>query len=155
MSSQEFQAAYTSIYSTGTFLLQYLKEFRDGLRIQGDESQGLQSIEDEINKALKALQDQKYQVAVIAAMKAGKSTFLNSVIGADVLASETAACTICRTDVRHIKPGETPKLLEYREGQRKPVILVEGDAGKIQEKFLLRTREIREQGNPDNTTRLR
>ncbi len=40
MSSQEFQAAYTSIYSTGTFLLQYLKEFRDGLRSQGDESQG-------------------------------------------------------------------------------------------------------------------
>ncbi|MEG4109790.1 dynamin family protein [Microcoleus sp. S13_C5] len=153
MSSQEFQAAYTSIYSTGTFLLQYLKEFRDGLRIQGDESQGLQSIEDEINKALKALQDQKYQVAVIAAMKAGKSTFLNSIIGADVLASETAACTICRTDVRHIKPGETPKLLEYREGERKPVILVEGDAGEIQQKFLQRTREIREKGNPDNTTR--
>jgi GTPase Era involved in 16S rRNA processing len=153
MSSQEFQAAYNSIYSTGTFLLQYLKEFRDGLRIQGDDSQGLQSIEHEINKALKALQDQKYQVAVIAAMKAGKSTFLNSIIGADVLASETAACTICRTDVRHIKPGETPKLLEYREGQRKPVILVEGDAGEIQQKFLLRTREIRETGNPDHTTR--
>ena len=69
MSSQEFQAAYTSIYNTGTFLLKYLQEFRDGLRIQGDESQGLQSIEDEINQALKALQDQKYQVAVIAAMK--------------------------------------------------------------------------------------
>lgn len=153
MSSQEFQAAYNSIYSTGTFLLKYLKEFRDGLRIQGEESQGLQSIENEINKALKALQDQKYQVAVIAAMKAGKSTFLNSIIGADVLASETAACTICRTDVRHIKEGETPRLLEYREGQRKPVILVEGDAGEIQQKFLLRTREIREQGNPDNTTR--
>jgi GTPase Era involved in 16S rRNA processing len=139
--------------NTGTFLLQYLKEFRDGLRTQGDESQGLQSIEDEINKALKALQDQKYQVAVIAAMKAGKSTFLNSIIGADVLASETAACTICRTDVRHIKQGETPRLLEYREGERKPVILVEGDAGEIQQKFLLRTREIREKGNPDNTTR--
>ena len=153
MSSQEFQAAYTSIYNTGTFLLKYLQEFRDGLRIQGDESQGLQSIEDEINQALKALQDQKYQVAVIAAMKAGKSTFLNSIIGADVLASETAACTICRTDVRHIKPGETPKLLEYREGERKPVILVEGDAGEIQQKFLLRTRKIREQGNPDHTTR--
>ncbi|MEG4330761.1 dynamin family protein [Microcoleus sp. AT9_A2] len=99
------------------------------------------------------MQDQKYQVAVIAAMKAGKSTFLNSIIGADVLASETAACTICRTDVRHIKPGETPKLLEYREGERKPVILVKGDAGEIQQKFLQRTREIREQGNPDNTTR--
>jgi GTPase Era involved in 16S rRNA processing len=153
MSSQEFQVAYNSIYSTGDRLLKYLREFRDGLRTQGDDSQGLQSIENEINKALKALQDQKYQVAVIAAMKAGKSTFLNSVIGADVLASETAACTICRTDVRHVKAGKTPKLLEYREGQRKPAILVEGDAGEIQQKFLLRTREIREKGNPDNTTR--
>ena len=153
MSSQEFQAAYTSIDSTGTFLLQYLKEFRDGLRAQGDENQGLQSIENDINKALNALQDQKYQVAVIAAMKAGKSTFLNSIIGADVLASETAACTICRTDVRHIKKSETPRLLEYREGEREPVILIEGDAGQIQQKFLLRTREIREKGNPDNTTR--
>lgn len=153
MSSQEFQAAYSSIYNTGTRLLQYLREYRDGLHTQGDDSKGLQSIENEINKALNALQDQKYQVAVIAAMKAGKSTFLNSVIGADVLASETAACTICRTDVRHIKPGETPKLLEYREGSKKPVILVEGDAGEIQQKFLLRTREIREKGNPDNTTR--
>lgn len=153
MSSQEFQAAYNSIKDTGDRLLQYLKEFRDVLGIQGNESQGLQSIENEINKALKGLQDQKYQVAVIAAMKAGKSTFLNSIIGADILASETAACTICRTDVRHIKPGETPRLLEYREGQRKPVILVEGDAGEIQQTFLLRTREIREKSNPDNTTR--
>lgn len=153
MSSQEFQAAYSSIYNTGTRLLQYLREYRDGLHTQGDDSKGLQSIENEIKKALNALQDQKYQVAVIAAMKAGKSTFLNSIIGADILASETAACTICRTDVRHIKPGETPKLLEYREGSRKPVILVEGDAGEIQQKFLLRTREIREKGNPNNTTR--
>ncbi|EGK89594.1 dynamin family protein [Microcoleus vaginatus PCC 9802] len=153
MSSQEFQAAYNSIYDTGDRLLQYLKEFREGLATQGNESQGLQSIENEINKALKGLQDQKYQVAVIAAMKAGKSTFLNSVIGADILASETAACTICRTDVRHIKPGENPRLLEYREGQRKPVILVEGNAGEIQQTFLLRTREIREKSNPDNTIR--
>jgi GTPase Era involved in 16S rRNA processing len=153
MSSQEFQAAYNSIKDTGYRLLQYLKEFREGLGIQGNESQGLQSIENEITKALNGLQDQKYQVAVIAAMKAGKSTFLNSIIGADILASETAACTICRTDVRHITPGETPRLLEYREGQRKPVIIVEGNAGEIQQTFLLRTREIREKSNPDNTTR--
>ena len=50
MSSQEFQAAYNSIYDTGDRLLQYLKEFRDVLGIQGNESQGLQSSENEINK---------------------------------------------------------------------------------------------------------
>lgn len=153
MSSEQFQAAHDSIYSTGTRLLQYLKEFREGRRSEGDESQGLQSIEDGINKALNALQTQKYQVAVIAAMKAGKSTFLNAVIGADILASETAACTICRTDVRQIEAGQVPRLLEYREGQRRPVVIAEGDAGDIQQKFLVRTREIRERGNPDDTTR--
>ncbi len=86
-------------------------------------------------------------------MKAGKSTFLNAVIGADVLASENAACTICRTDIRHIDAGQVPRLLEYREGQTTPVVIAKGDAGEIQQKFLVRTRKIRERGNLDNTIR--
>ncbi|MHC5722385.1 MAG: dynamin family protein, partial [Nostoc sp.] len=89
---------HDSIYNTGTHLLQYLQEIRQGRLSEGDDTKGLQSVEDEINKSLHELKEQKYQVAVIAAMKAGKSTFLNAIIGADVLASETAACTICRTD---------------------------------------------------------
>ncbi|MEI2583010.1 dynamin family protein [Scytonema sp. PRP1] len=153
MSFEQFQAAHESIYSTGTRLLQYLEEIRQGRFSEGDSTKGLQSVEDDINKALHALKEQKYQVAVIAAMKAGKSTFLNAVIGADVLASETAACTVCRTDVRHIEAGQVPRLLEYREGQRRPIVIAEGDAGEIQQKFLVRTREIREKHNPDNTTR--
>ncbi|MFN6538716.1 MAG: dynamin family protein [Nostoc sp. EkiNYC01] len=151
MSSEQFQAAHDSIYNTGTDLLRYLQEIRQGRLNEGDDTKGLQSVEDNINKALHDLKEKKYQVAVIAAMKAGKSTFLNAVIGADVLASETAACTICRTDVRHIPSGQIPRLLEYREGQRRPVVLAEGDAGEIQQKFLVRTREIREKDNPDNT----
>ncbi|OKH39978.1 dynamin family protein [[Phormidium ambiguum] IAM M-71] len=153
MSSQEFQAAYSSIYNTGTNLLQYLREFRDGLHTQGDDSKGLQSIENEINKALNALQDQKYQVAVVASMSAGKSSFLNAVIGADVLASENAACTVCRTEVRHIKVGETPQLLEYRETQRKPFVIAEGDRGRIRQEFLNRNREIQKNGNVEQTIR--
>ncbi len=81
-------------------------------------------------------------------MKAGKSTFLNAIIGADVLASESAACTICRTDVRHIPQGSTPRLLEYKQGQRQPTIVAEGDATEIQKKFLERTRQIRSDENP-------
>ncbi len=87
MSSQEFQAAYNSIKDTGYRLLQYLKEFREGLGIQGNESQGLQSIENEITKASMGLHDQNAQVPVIAAMKAVNSTFLTAVIAADILAS--------------------------------------------------------------------
>jgi len=153
MSSRKFQSAHSDISDLGTRLLQYLQEIRQSRLSEGDDTKGLQSVENDITTALTALEKQKYQVAVIAAMKAGKSTFLNSIIGVDVLASETAACTICRTDVLHIPAGQVPRLLEYREGERKPVVIVNGNEGEIQQKFLVRTREIRETGNPDNTIR--
>ena len=86
-------------------------------------------------------------------MKAGKSTFLNALIGADVLASESEACTVCRTDICPIDAEQTPRLLEYQEGKRKPIVLLEGEAEKIWEAFLERTRRIRETNNPDNTIR--
>lgn len=153
MSSEQFQSTYESIYSTGTRLLQYLREIEEGRRSEGKDGEGLNSIEDELNKALEALQAQKYQVAVIAAMKAGKSTFLNAMIGADILASESEACTVCRTDVRLVETGQVPRLLEYRQGQRQPVLIAEGDTGKIRQEFLERTHQIRENNNSDNTTR--
>jgi GTPase Era involved in 16S rRNA processing len=153
MSSEQFQAAHSNIYNLGTHLLQYLHEIRQSRLSEGDDTKGLQSVENDITTALTALEKQKYQVAVIAAMKAGKSTFLNSIIGVDVLASETAACTICRTDVLHIPANQIPRLLEYRQGERKPLVIAEGNEGEIQQKFLVRTREIRETGNPDNTIR--
>lgn len=153
MSSEQFQATYESIYSTGRRLLQYLREIEEGRRSEGNESEGLHSIEDELNKALEALQAQKYQVAVIAAMKAGKSTFLNAMIGADILASESEACTVCRTDVRLLEAGQVPRLLEYRQGQRQPIPISQGDTVKIRQDFLHRTHQIRENNNSDNTTR--
>ncbi|MGJ5631498.1 dynamin family protein [Nostoc sp. CALU 1950] len=99
------------------------------------------------------MKEQKYQVAVIAAMKAGKSTFLNAVIGADVLASESEACTVCRTDIRPIDASATPRLLEYRQGQKKPVVIAEGDSSVIRQKFLEQTHKLRATANHDNTTR--
>jgi len=153
MSSEQFQSTYESIYDTGTRLLHYLAEMEKGRRSEGNKSEGLHGIEDELNKALEALQAQKYQVAVIAAMKAGKSTFLNAMIGADILASESEACTVCRTDVRLLEPGQVPRLLEYRQGQKEPVVICEGDSGKIRQDFLERTHQIRENNNSDNTVR--
>lgn len=153
MSSKQFQSAHSSVYNLGTRLLHFLQELRQSRLTEGDNTKGLQSVEDDINTALTALKQQKYQVAVIAAMKAGKSTFLNSIIGVDILASETAACTVCRTDVLNIAADKVPRLLEYRAGERKPVVLAEGNEGEIQQKFLVRTRQIRETGNPDNTLR--
>lgn len=153
MSSEEFQEIHHKIHNSGNHLLNYLQELRTGRLKEGDDTKGLQSVEDDLINALEALKAQKYQVAVIAAMKAGKSTFLNSLIGADVLASESEACTVCRTDIRPIDAGQTPRLLEFREGERLPVVIAEGEAGQIRKKFLDRTHEIRTTNNQDNTTR--
>lgn len=78
--NQNFQQTYNQIQDSGNRLLNYLIELRASKLRKGDNTQGLQSIEDDISKNLQALKEQKYQVAVIAAMKAGKSTFLNSLV---------------------------------------------------------------------------
>ncbi|MBF2015252.1 MAG: dynamin family protein [Rivularia sp. T60_A2020_040] len=153
MSTQQFEQTYNQIQDTGNRLLNYLLEICARKSSQGDDTSGLQSVEGDINKALTALKEQKYQVAVIAAMKAGKSTFINALIGADILASESEACTVCRTDICPIDAEQTPRLLEYQQGKRKPIVLVEGEAEKIRQVFLERTRQIRETNNPDNTIR--
>lgn len=149
MSSQQFQIAHDSIKKTGNLLLQYMREIRAGKLTEGEDTKGLENIENDVKNALEALETQKFQVAVIAAMKAGKSTFLNALIGADILASESEACTVCRTDIRPINNQQIPKLLEYREGHKKPVILIEGEAEIIRQKFLERTHQIREKHNQD------
>ena len=153
MSSEQFQAAHDSIYSTGTRVLQYLQEIRKDREREGDNTKGLQSVEDDITKALNALKEQTYQVAVIAAMKAGKSTFLNALIGADVVASEAKSCTVCRTDILPIDAGQVPRLWEYQQEQKQTEPIAQGDAGVIKQKFLERTHEIRHTNNRDKTTR--
>lgn len=153
MSSEEFQKIAEIINSTGNKILEYLQELQEGMSSSGEDNLELQTIKNKIKSALTALQKQKYQVAVVAPMKAGKSTFLNSMIGVDILASETAACTVCRTDIQHILKGKIPKLLEYRNGDKEPFLLVEGELKEIQAKFLSRTREIRKNNNKDFTTR--
>lgn len=147
--SQEFQDTYNRVNDIGNRLLTYLKELHAG-RIK-DSTQGFKRNEDSINNALKKLSEQKYQVAVIAAMNAGKSTFLNALIGADILATNVEACTVFRTDITTINTEETPKLLEYRKEQKSPEILVAGDGEEIKQKFLERTYQIRNNKNLDNT----
>ncbi|MGF1487542.1 MAG: dynamin family protein [Prochloraceae cyanobacterium] len=153
MYSQHFQTAYSRIDRTGKEIYKYLLDIREDRRQRGNNTEELQSIKEELKQALLALNNQKYQVAVIAAMKAGKSTFLNATIGADILASESEACTVCRTDVRPLPPEETPKLLEFREGQDKPVLISQGQSAIIRQDFLDRTHQIRRTNNQDKTIR--
>jgi GTPase SAR1 family protein len=147
MSSQNFQTTYTKIGEVAYHLLRYLQDFRNGKLSEGDDTKSLQTVENDIHQAITALKEQRYEVAVVAPMKAGKSTFLNAIIGAEILASETAACTVCRTDISHIHESQTPELLEYWEGERKPISLAKGSLSEIQQKFLERTRQLRRDQN--------
>ncbi|MEW5856372.1 MAG: dynamin family protein [Cyanobacteriota bacterium] len=153
MSSEQFQAAHDSIYITGRLLLQSLQEIRATREGEEDDTKALQRIENDITKALYALKEQKYQVAVIAPLNAGKNTFLNALMGADILPSEAEASTVCRTDIRHIDSGQVHRFLEYREGNRQPVAIASGDAVEIAQKFLERIHDIQNHHNPDNTIR--
>ncbi len=153
MPPQDFAKTYTDLYTTATRLLQYLREIRASRWLEGDATSQLRKVETDISQALADLQAQKYQAAAISVQRVGKSTFLNAVIGADILATDTESCTVCRTDIRHIPVGKVPRLLEYREGQQQPVVIVEGDAQKIRQKFLEYTREIRQKNNPYRTLR--
>jgi GTPase Era involved in 16S rRNA processing len=153
MYSEDFQKAYTRIENVGENLLKYLREMREEKRQEGNLTEELASIEIELERSVNALQNQQYQVAVIAAMKAGKSTFLNATIGADILASESEACTVCRTDIRLIGDKEEPKLLEYCLGEKNPIVISDGSTDKIRGDFLARTHTIRANNNRDETNR--
>ncbi|MDB9315198.1 dynamin family protein [Spirulina sp. CS-785/01] len=153
MSSQLFQKTYESLADTGPRLLQYLQRIHAQQLSEGDDTEALRSIEGDVLKALYALSNQKYQVAVVAAMKAGKSTFLNALIGADVLASETESCTVCRTDILPVADASQSQLLEYRENKTDPVVIAEGNASLIRQYFLERTHIIRASANRDRTVR--
>jgi hypothetical protein len=61
MSSEQFQAAHESIYNAGTDLLHYLQKIRQGRLNEGDDTKGLQSVEDNINEALHNLKENKFR----------------------------------------------------------------------------------------------
>ncbi|MFN5763415.1 MAG: dynamin family protein, partial [Pseudanabaena sp.] len=149
MSLAKFRAAYADVYGFTVEVRKYLTEAKKRL---GDDGKNLDNINAQIKKIQGRLKNQNYQVAVIAPMKAGKSTFLNAVIGADILAHESDSCTVCETHVRHIDSDKTPRLIESQGSKRQPIIF-EGDDAEIKQHFLSRTREIRASGNSDNSFR--
>lgn len=149
MTAQQFQEIYHNLLTLGQDLHQFVQDTRPSLVTQESDETTLEVIEADLRQAIEALEQQQYQVAVIAAMKAGKSTFLNALIGSDVLASETESCTVCRTEIRPIAVEEQPCLVEYREGERQPRLIAQGAATDIRSRFLQRTHEIRQDNNRD------
>lgn len=60
----------------------------------------LQSIRTKTNILEERLVNNELTIAVFAAMKAGKSTFINAMLGQDFLPNETNACTAVNTEIR-------------------------------------------------------
>jgi GTPase Era involved in 16S rRNA processing len=149
MSLPQFQDAHANLHALGNQLGKFVQDMQSQAPVTTADTDTLAVIAADIEQALQALEKQHYRVAVIAAMKAGKSTFLNALIGADVLASETESCTVCRTEVKPISTRERPCLVEYREGQTQPFLIAQGESQKIRQRFLQRTHQIRATDNRD------
>lgn len=97
----------------------YGEEIQNYLRnvkyTQGNEEQHiLRNITKSIDETVDKLKNKKYTVAVIAAMKAGKSTLFNALLGRDILPNETAACTAAITEVK-FSENTSDKVLKYMQ----------------------------------------
>ena len=97
------------------------------------------------------LKERKYTVAVIAAMKAGKSTLFNALLGADILPNETAACTVAITEIKHSR-GVCGNVTKHLKSGEKIELAAPG-CGSIQEQFLADIRETRRRGLVDQVAK--
>lgn len=101
---------------------------------------------DSINKLKNVgykLKNRKYTISVIAAMKAGKSTTFNALIGRDLLPNERAACTAAITEIKHSKSESDHILKIYTNGKKEKITAV-GDKS-LEEMFHEDVRNSRKQ----------
>ncbi|MGL4847472.1 MAG: dynamin family protein [Clostridium sp.] len=81
---------------------------------------------DKIVNVKDKLENRKFTVSIIAAMKAGKSTTFNALIGRDLLPNERAACTASITEIRHAKVQSDCILKKYVDGRVEKIVAENG-----------------------------
>ena len=81
---------------------------------------------DKLNNVKEKLENRKFTVSIIAAMKAGKSTTFNALIGRDLLPNERAACTASITEIKHSKVPSDYILKKYTDGTSDRIIAHSG-----------------------------
>jgi len=96
---------------------------------------------DSIKNITDKLQNKKYTVAVIAAMKAGKSTTFNALLGKDILPNESAACTIGITEIYHNNENTNAVEKHFKNGKK--TIIQSTNNQSLSEVFLNDIRETR------------
>ncbi|KLU63782.1 clamp-binding protein CrfC [Desulfosporosinus acididurans] len=102
----------------------------------GEILEGLQS-------TYQKLKSKNYSVAVIAAMKAGKSTLFNALLGKDILPNETAACTTAITEIRFSKKPLNKVLKYLKDGTVQTI--TEGNGRTLEQNFHKDVRDSRHQ----------
>ena len=71
---------------------------------------------EKINIIKEKFSNKDFVVSVLGSMKAGKSTFINSLLGADLMPSENAACTLTTTEIINIK-GKSTLQKKFKSGK--------------------------------------
>jgi GTPase Era involved in 16S rRNA processing/spore germination protein GerM len=94
------------------------------------------------------LKDRRYTVAVIAAMKAGKSTLFNALLGNDLLPNETAACTVAITEIKFAKESSNVIKKHFKDGS---IVEIKASGSKsLQENFHEDIRKCRKNDEVNN-----
>jgi GTPase Era involved in 16S rRNA processing/gas vesicle protein len=94
------------------------------------------------------LKDRRYTVAVIAAMKAGKSTLFNALLGNDLLPNETAACTVAITEIKFAKESSNVIKKHFKDGS---IVEIKASGSKsLQENFHEDIRKCRKKDEVNN-----
>ncbi|MCZ6150382.1 dynamin family protein [Campylobacter ureolyticus] len=75
--------------------------------------------EHELNKIISDLKNQKYKIAVVANMSAGKSTFINALFGDDVLPAYNQATTDCATFICSKKGVSKKAVITFSDNKPK------------------------------------
>jgi hypothetical protein len=101
----------------------------EGKQISG--KLGLEADIDDINIASQNLREGVFRLLVLGDMKRGKSTFLNALIGENLLPSDVNPCTAVLTVLRYgslkkvtvyFKDGQSPEELDFKQFKQKYTI---------------------------------
>ena len=88
---------------------------------------------DKLKEISDKLKKQTYNIAIVANMSAGKSTFINALFGEEILPSSTGATTDCATYVYSKRDGSMQKQATITFKDNKGEITLRGDLSELQE----------------------
>ena len=88
---------------------------------------------DKLKEISDKLKKQTYNIAIVANMSAGKSTFINALFGEEILPSSTGATTDCATYIYSKRDGSMQKQATITFKDNKGEITLRGDLSELQE----------------------